>query len=350
MTFRLLQIGLGNRGGMWADIVAGKPGVEIAAVMDLDPARLEAFAAKHPAPRGFTSLDAALAAGGYDAALLVTPPDGHLEQSRAIFAAGLPLLAEKPLATTMDDAAAIVRLAETHRLPLTVGLNFRYLPVTRAIRDLVAAKAYGEPGFGQFSYRRNRDGMRPGLNKYPLTMRHPMMLEQSIHHLDLIRFAYAREVVSVSCRTWNPSWSMYSHAANVSCLMTMEGGLEVDYFGTWTGGWDPMSFEWRTDCAEGIIVQRELHSNLAVARTRDPELTPVPIADERPFFDDTAHLLDEFVAAVGAGTPPPCDGRDHLRTLALCFAAIESDDTGRRVDVDAYMVRNGLADLMGAAA
>lgn len=346
MTVRLLQIGLGNRGGMWADIVAGKPGVEIAAVMDIDPNRLETFAAKYPAPRRYLSLEEAITAGGYDAALLVTPPDGHLEQCRMLFEAGLPILAEKPLATTMDDAAAIVRLADKHQLPLTVGLNFRYLPVTQGIRDLVARKVYGEPGFGQFTYQRNRDGMRPGLNKYPLTMRHPMMLEQSVHHLDLIRYAYGREVEAVTCRTWNPSWSMYAHAANVSCLLTLEGGLEVNYLGTWTGGWNGMKFEWRTDCERGVIVQRELFADLAAAATGDDALTPVPIADERAFIDDTAHLLDAFVACLKDGTPPPCDGRDHLRTLALCFAAIESDDTGMRVDVPAFMARHGLADLM----
>jgi predicted dehydrogenase len=350
MTFRLLQIGLGNRGGMWADIVAGKPDVEITGVMDLDPARIEAFAARHPGPRRFTSLDAALQAGGYDAALLVTPPDGHLEQSRAIFAAGLPLLAEKPLATTLEDSAAIVRLAEAHGLPLTVGLNFRYLPVTQAYRDLVARDACGAPGFGQFSYRRNRDGRRPGLNRYPLTMRHPMMLEQSVHHLDLIRFVYGREVEAIACRTWNPAWSMYAHAANVSCLLTLEGGLEVNYFGTWSGGWNTPGFEWRTDCAQGVVVQRELFSDLTMAATGEENLTPVPIADERAFYDDTAHLLDAFIAAMKDGTPPPCDGRDHLRTLALCFAGIESDETGQRIDVSDYMVRNGLSDLMGPPA
>lgn len=350
MAFRILQIGLGNRGNMWADIVAAHPDAELAGVMDIDGARLEAFATRYPAPARFREMSRALAEGGYDAALLVTPPDGHLAQSREIFAAGLPLLAEKPLSTSLEDSAAIVRLGEAHGLPLSVGLNFRYLPVTRAIRDLLEREAFGAPGFGQFTYQRNRDGMRPGLNKYPLTMRHPMMLEQSVHHLDLIRFAYGREVEAVSCRTWNPAWSMYAHAANVSCLLTLEGGLEVNYLGTWTGGWNELKFEWRTDCEDGVIVQRELFADLATAATGDAALTPYPIADERPFIDDTAHLLTEFIGAVGAGTPTPCDGRDHLRTLALCFAAIESDDTGQRVDVANFAERHGLADLIGTRA
>ena len=123
-----------------------------------------------------------------------------------------------------------------------------------------------------------------------------------MHHLDLIRFAYGREVEAVSCRTWNPAWSMYAHAANVSCLLTLEGGLEVNYLGTWTGGWNELKFEWRTDCENGVIVQRELFADLATAATGDAALTPYPIADERPFIDDTAHLLTEFIAAVRGGT------------------------------------------------
>src|SRR5687767_4646465 len=212
--------------------------VSVAAVVDPDLARIEVYRAQWGDVPAYPALDRALNEMEVDAVLLVTPPDGHLDQAKRIFAAGLPLLAEKPLATDLDEAAAIVRLARNHERPLTVGLNFRYLPVTQAMREVLASGRLGPLGFGQFTYQRNRDGRQPRLNKYPLTMKHPMMLEQSIHHLDLIRFVYGREVEAVSCRTWNPSWSMYAHDANVACLLSLEGGLEVTYLGTWTGGWN----------------------------------------------------------------------------------------------------------------
>ena len=249
------------------------------------------------------------------------------------FAAGLPLLAEKPLTLDLAEAVQIVDLAAQVQLPLVVGLNFRYLPVSRKIRELVATAAMGTPGFGQFTYQRNRDGRQPRLNKYPLTMHHPMMLEQSIHHLDLIRFCYGREVEAVICRTWNPPWSMYAHDSNVSCLLRLAGGLEVNYLGTWTGGWNELRFEWRTDCAEGVIIQRQLFSDLAVARTADSTLTPVELAPCEPFYDDSAALLRAFVAHVRDGAPVECSGADHLLTLALCFAAIESSETGHAVNM-----------------
>ena len=340
---RVLIVGLGNRGGMWGEVVAAHSGATISGAMDLDPERCTRFAAVHPGVPTYGALDDALAAGGHDFVLLVTPPDGHLAQSRAIFDAGLPLLAEKPLTLDLAEAAEIVRLAEAAGLPLTVGLNFRYLPVTLKKRALIASGDYGTPGFGRFVYVRNRDGYRPGLNRYPLTMQHPMMLEQSIHHLDLIRFVYGHEVETISCRTSNPPWSMYAHDSNVDALLVLEGGMEVNYHGTWTSGWDVPDFEWRTDCDKGVVIQRELFSDLTAAHMKDEALTPVPIAEARAFYDDSAALLTAFLAALADGTPAPCDGRDHLATLALCFAGLESAATGKTVAMADFMARHGLA-------
>lgn len=329
---RIIQAGLGNRGGMWASLIAAHPVASHAAAVDPDAARREAFAARFPDVPLFARLEDALASVPAEAVLLATPPDGHRDQCAAAVAARLPILAEKPLALDLAEAAAIVREAEAASVPLTVGLNFRYLPVTLAKRRLVAEARFGPPGFAHMSYLRNRDGRAPHLNKYPLTMPHPMLLEQTIHHLDLMRFVYAREALSVMCRSWNPPWSMYAHHSNVACLITFEGGLEVSYLGTWTSGWNTLRFCWRTDCPQGVIEQRALFDDLAVASTGDSEMTPVPLPPCEPFRDDTRALLDDFVEAIRSARAPPCAGRDHLRTLALCFAAIRSAEEGRAVE------------------
>jgi predicted dehydrogenase len=331
---------------MWAQVAAESPGVTVAGVVDPSPAARAMFEAEHPGLRWFDDLGAALAAGPYEAALLVTPPDGHLGQCRRLFDARLPVLAEKPLALDLADAVAIVDAAEAAGCPLSVGLNFRYLPVSLALRDWLTGHRMGRPGFGQFRYLRNRDGRRPGINRYPLTMQHPMMLEQTIHHLDLIRFCHGAEVAVIACRTWNPSWSMYAHDANVHCLMTLSDGTEVNYFGTWSGGWNTPGFEWRIDCADGVVIQRELHADLAFARRTDPDLTPVPLPGARPYYDDSIALLAAFRSALADGAPMPCDGRDHLRSLALCFAGIESSRTDRAIRMADFYARNGLDRLL----
>ncbi len=346
----LLLIGLGTRGKMWARVIATNPAACIAAAVDPDEPARAAFAENHPGVPLFASLDQALASASsrirFDAAILVTPPDGHLEQCRRLFDAGLPILAEKPLTVDLVEAVAIIDLADRYQLPLSVGLNFRYLPVHQKQRELLTTEFLGRIGFGQFLYRRNRDGRRPGINKYPLTMEHPMMLEQSIHHLDLIRYCYGREVESILCRTWNPPWSMYAHDANVHALLTLESGIAINYFGTWSGGWNEPGFEWRTDCENGVIIQQELFSQLGYARTTDKQLTPIELAAAEAFYDDSVALLRHFLEAVQAKTSAPCDGRDHLRTLGLCFAGIESAATGRAVVMKDFYQRRQLAQLL----
>lgn len=346
MTFRILQLGGGNRGCMWARVIGQRDDAELAAIIDPSPASRERFAGENPNVPAFKDIAAALAAGPYDAALLVTPPDGHLDQCRRLFDAGLPILAEKPLADTLESSIAIVDLADAASLPLTVCLNFRYLPCTQTMREWIQGEKLGRVGFGQFSYLRNRDGKRPGLNRYPLSMEHPMMLEQTIHHLDLIRYVHGREVEEIACRTWNPAWSMYAHDANVHCLLAMQDGVEVNYFGTWVGGWNQPDFEWRIDCANGVFVQRELHSDCTFAGASDPALTPIAIAEAEPYYDDSAVLLNDFIAAVRNGTPAPCDGRDHLRSLGLCFAGLEAAQTGRTVRLQDFYDRNDLSRLL----
>ena len=343
MSFSVVIVGIGNRGRMWAETCTHSGAAQVVAAVDpSDTARAD-FAQRWPEIPLFPDMTMALNATRCDAVILVTPPDLHLAQAREIFGRGLPILAEKPLTLDLAEATEIVALGERSGLALSISVNFRFLPVTAAYKALVAGKTMGEPGFGHFSYIRNRDGWEPRLNKYPLTMWHPMMLEQSIHHLDLMRHVYAREVETITCRTWNPGWSMYAHDSNVHALLRFVGGMEANYFGTWTSGWNQAEFRWRTDCSAGVIIQKELYSDLFTARMADTELTPVALPPARAFIDDSEALLRDFIRAVKGGGAVPCDGADHLRTLALCFAGIESAATGQAVDVATFQARHGIA-------
>ena len=74
----------------------------------------------------------------------------------------------------------------------------------------------------------------------------------------------------------------------------------------------------------------------------DTELSPVELANCEPFYDDSSALLCAFVAHVRDGVPVECSGADHLITLALCFAAIESSETGRTVNLAEFCSRYGI--------
>lgn len=331
---RIVLAGLGVRGRYWAEVITRSPRCTIAAYADPDPRACQRAAEQFGDRPAFTSVEEALAAlADADALILANPPIGRESQVRAAAARGIPMLIEKPLALSLAEAADLVALAEQAAVPLMVGLNFRYLAVTRATQRLLAERAVGAPEFARFTYERYRDGYRPDLNKYPLTMEHPMLWEQSIHHFDLLRFVYRQEPQSVQCHTWNPSWSMYAGDANVAALFTFDGGMVVNYQGTWQGNWNTPHFEWRTECNQGIISQRDQFGELFFARRDDPTLTPVGLPPHETWVTETAGLLDAFVRSVVDGAPLECTGRDHLKSLAMLEACIVSSREGRGVTI-----------------
>lgn len=341
VPLRIILAGLGVRGTYWADVITRSPRAEIAAFADPNPQAIERAAVRFGDRPAFDTPEAALQSVAADALLLANPPTGRESQIRLAAERGLPLLVEKPLAPDMAEAARLVAMAESAQVPLMVGLNFRYLAVTQALLELLNNQTVGAPEFARFTYERYRDGHRSDLNKYPLTMDQPMLWEQSIHHFDLLRYVYGQEPVTVQCQTWNPSWSMYASDANVAAIITFDGGMVVNYQGTWQGNWSVPGFEWRTECTAGIISQRDQFGALHYARRDEAVPTPVQLPDHETWVTETIGLLDAFLDTVIDGAPLQCSGRDHLRSLAMVDACIRSSHTGQAVAIDSVLAGIG---------
>lgn len=338
---RILLGGLGVRGRHWADVITRSPRAQIIAYADPNPAAHETMAQKFGTRPSFASVEEALTQlDSVDAVVLANPPIGRQAQVEACVARGLPMLIEKPLALDMAEAALLVEIAERAGVPLMVGLNFRYLGVTKAAMRLFAEGTVGKPSFARFTYERYRDGNRPDLNKYPLTMDQPMLWEQSIHHFDLMRYVYGQEPASVECRTWNPPWSMYASDTNVAALFTFADGMIVNYQGTWQSGWAEPQFEWRTDCTNGVVTQRAQFGDLYYAPRHEAVLTPVELPPHELWITETQGLLDAFIDALTLKTPLPCSGRDHLMSLAMVQACAISSRESRCVQIASVLPQN----------
>ncbi len=321
---RFVMVGLGARSHIWRRVLGEHPDCRLVGLVEVDSSKLASAHADVPDAVVGASLAHVLGSVEADVALLCTPPGGREDQVAAACARGLAILAEKPLADSVESAEAHVATADSAGVPIAVGLNFRYLAVTKAMKALFAEDLLGRPEFGRFTYERWRDGHLPRLNKYPLTMPQPMLWEQSIHHFDLMRFVYDSDPVRISARTFNPSWSMYEGDANVGALVSFENGVEVTYQGTWAGNWQKMGFEWRTECARGIALQRDMFGELAYAMRADEALTPVSLPKTEPWLDDARGLLEDFVSHFRDGAPLPCSGADHIQSLRMVEACVRA--------------------------
>lgn len=339
---RVALTGLGPRGTHWARVLHESNDTEVVAFCDPSDTALEAAVQAFGPHATFPTLEQALATlDGVDAVVIATPPMGRTGQIAAACDRRLPMLVEKPLALDLDEARALVQLAADASTPLMVGLNFRYLGVTIALKRLLDRQVLGAAEFAHFTYERFRDGRLARLNKYPLSMRHPMLWEQSIHHFDLLRHVYGRRVRSVYARTWNPSWSMYEGDTNVSAVFTFEGGFTVNYQGTWQANWQQPSFQWRTECTDGVIIQDDPFGSLRYGRREDPTLQPVPLPPHETWITDTAALYRSFLQAIADEAPWECTGRDHLESLEMVAACARSSAENRVIAVPAGSASSG---------
>lgn len=114
--------------------------VTLHTVMGRLPEPTAAFAAEYGFRHHTTDLDAALANPEIDAVIVASPTDIHYEQTEKALRAGKHVLVEIPLATSLEQADALERLAREQGRCLMVCHTQRYYP------PLVAAKRMIESG------------------------------------------------------------------------------------------------------------------------------------------------------------------------------------------------------------
>jgi predicted dehydrogenase len=342
----VLLVGVGVRGRMWARVLATEPGVHVVGYVDPDPAaRAWVRETYGPDARCFAQYAAALAAVDPAIAVIATPPMERKELCIALADAGCTLLVEKPLATNLADAVAIAKHCHNKRQRCFIAMNFRYAATTVAARTILQRGELGPPGLAHLTYWRNRNGWSPGLNKYPLTMRQPMLWEQSIHHLDLIRHIYDTDVLTVSATSSNPPWSDYADDATVCATLTLANGMMVQYTGTWAARTMRDTFIWRTDCRHGALVQTALFDGLHIVHDGTEAMEYVPLPAQEPFMDDVRLMLRAILHDFHTGDHHAPSIDDHLRTLAVAAAIEASAAQGTRVHVPAFAAAFGIPML-----
>src|SRR5215208_1105062 len=138
-------LGYGLAGAAFhAPLIAAEPRLRLDAIVTRDPERRAAAAAAHPEATLLDSADAVWdRAGELGLVVVATPNRTHVPLARAALAAGLPVVVDKPLAATADEARALVAEARAGRLLLTVFHNRRWDGDLLTVRELMAGGDLG---------------------------------------------------------------------------------------------------------------------------------------------------------------------------------------------------------------
>jgi predicted dehydrogenase len=141
---RAAVIGAGRMGMIHGHLLQVHPDTELVGFVDPDTTL-----ASHLASQGLRvplhpSVEALYAAAEPEAVFVCTPTHTHLAVVRECLRRPVHLFVEKPLAATLADAEAIVRLATEAGVMHAAGYVYAHLPIVQRAQELLAAGALGE--------------------------------------------------------------------------------------------------------------------------------------------------------------------------------------------------------------
>jgi predicted dehydrogenase len=131
-------------------------GVEVVAAADIVPGKAAEFAQRYDIPYAYEDYHELLEMGDVDAVSICTYNQAHRQPTVDALQAGKHVLVEKPMATFLDDAVAMVRAAHETGKILMCGIKSRYSAEWIAARNFARAGALGDIYYVQASGGRRR--------------------------------------------------------------------------------------------------------------------------------------------------------------------------------------------------
>ncbi|MCU0853416.1 MAG: Gfo/Idh/MocA family oxidoreductase [Rhodobacteraceae bacterium] len=342
MTYRGVLIGCGffarNHMHGWRDT----PGVEIVAVCDRDPAKVESYRREFGVAEGFTDAAKMLAAVKPDFADVATTVETHRPLVELCLEHGALTVCQKPFAQNYADGVAMVQAAEAAGRALIVHENFRWQAPYRRLSAGIAAGEIGRPRFLRLSFRHGYDiyANQP----YLAEVQDLALMDIGLHLFDVARFLMG-DVVRVSCVTQKLNPEVRGEDAFVA-LLTHESGAVSSVECSFDSRFGEERFPQTLAQVEGDLGTFELLPDYRLrwhrgGRVTEESVDPaVPSWGARPW-----HIIQESVAAfeshvadvlAGRAEPQP-SGADNLQTLALTLAAYRSAAQGSTVDMAAFV-------------
>ncbi len=326
---RVLQVGAGGMGRSWLKALGTRADVELVGLVELDvSAGRQALTDVGLDVEVTSDLGGLAARTSPDFVLDVTVPGAHHAVTTQALSLGLPVLGEKPLAQTLEEAVDLVRVVERTGGLFVVSQSRRYHEGLFALRDAVAQ--LGDVGILTTEFYR-----APHFGGFREQMAHVLLLDMAIHSFDSARFLLGVDPVSVSCEEFNPSWSWYDGAAATAAVFEMAGGARYVYHGSWCSPGAETSWEgrWRVSGSRGTALwSGETGPTLDVSQSAGAAV-PVNGATPVPGNGIEGSLAD-FVQALRTGVAPMGEVHDNLYSLAMVHGAIASAARGRRVGMD----------------
>ena|SRR5437762_1175503 len=335
---RIVVVGCGRISERHFEAIDATPGLKVVAACDDVAQRAQAAAKRWNIPE-FTSYEAMLSEIEADVAALCTPSGLHPKHGIMAAERGLHVISEKPMATRMEEANALVRACDSAGVHLFVVKQNRLNPAVQLLRRAVDKKRFGRIYTANTTVRWTRPQEYYDQAPWRGTWEFDggAFMNQASHYVDMIQWLVG-PVESVSAKTATLARRIESEDSGVAILRFRNGAIgtiEVTMLAYPRNleGSITILGEKGTVKIGGTALNRMEHWEFADPDGDDREAevlraAPNPLSvygsGHQPYYQNVAQVLR---GEATAGT----DGREGRKSLELILGIYEAARTGREV-------------------
>jgi predicted dehydrogenase len=326
---RIAVIGLAGVGGVHVAKVSHLSGAELACVCDIVPDIGKQVGEKYKV-NVYTSAEEMFQKEKLEGVILATPPKSHYPLTKLAAENGVHVLAEKPMASTVEDCQKMIDICKDKKVTLMVGHKKRFIPVMVRLKELVD----GELG-----------PIRYMLHRYP----HPWMsnkdwfwaendgggpiLENAVHAADILGFLMGDvEHVYAEGGTFFAPHRKPQIDCAVYTLRFKSGSIAN--VGAGMVSMPPFNFEDYYIANENGVAQVSGHfdsaESIQFAFRKDPQKVH---EESYPGADSFKAEIEHFIECAKTGAEPRASGEAGKKAVAICRAVKKSSETGKPVEV-----------------
>ena len=324
------------------------PSAEVVAVVDKNPAQLQAVSEHFGIDRLFTDHGEMLREVKPDGVVVALPHAMHYPIGRDVLDAGVHLMMEKPFTLKSEDAWDLVRRARQRDLILTVGYPWNHTSHARAAREAVTSGSIGDIQMvsGLFAsmvieYLRGNPEAYRGAFKFPVTgpgeetYSNPAIAGGGQGHLQVTHLAglmfWVTGLRPAEVFAFMEQFDLAVDLVDAIAIRFDNGAVGTLASDGAIAPGQRQDHEIRIYGAAGSIIMAPIPGELSIhfANGEVREFPPLEPAESYPEAATSRNLVDMIVQ----GAETPCPGTLGAITVDLLDAAYQSAASGRKIDV-----------------
>ena len=321
---------------------AANPNSKLVALADPVKQRVDELAAKYKA-KGYTDYKELLKDPNVDAVVVAGPNSLHASQSIDALNAGKHVLCEKPMATTREDARAMIDAAKKNAKFLMIGLNQRLMPPHVKAKKILQSGSLGNVLSFRTAFKHpGPEGWSVDAGKSWFFKKGQAFMgvtgDLGVHKADLLRWLLGQEFAEVggiiaTLDKRDPEGKLIDLDDNAMLTLKTSKGVIGSMILSWTNYGAEENYtvlycqngvlSLGTDPTWGVIVdyrngERELHKVGEMATNVKQVASGV---------------IDSFTSSIASNTPPEIDGMEGYKALDVILTAMDAAKAGKTMKI-----------------